>query len=247
MLKKGMLIVMCMCSFYSFAWGEEPTDTLKLILDDVYDVMDDPQYKDPAKQLAQRDKLWEYVPKIFDFVELSKRTLARNWKKFTPEQRKEFSEVFGRFLGDIYLDRIQEGYTGNRFVFLSQNEFAENKVLVETSVKVNAIELPINYKLMNRKNGWKIYDVSIEGVSLVKNYRSQFSKILMKDTPTQLIETLKEKVETHRQKLMTSEIVPNDSSFMFAMNMRCQLNGFFFLQEDTILKMGKPQFSGRII
>jgi len=159
------------------------------------DLLRDPQYKDPSKREAQRDKIWEIIRQTFDFVELSMRTLAQDWKNFTPQQRKEFTEVFTDLLKNTYIDKIQSEFQNETIQFLTEEKISVDKAVVKTKVIRNGkIEIPMDYSMRLRDGAWKVYDVAIEGVSMVKNYRTQFKDILAKETPAQLITRLKDKV-----------------------------------------------------
>ncbi|HAO19528.1 MAG TPA: hypothetical protein DCQ37_02910 [Desulfobacteraceae bacterium] len=159
------------------------------------DLLRDPQYKDPSKREAQRDKIWEIIRQTFDFVELSMRTLAQDWKNFTPQQRKEFTEVFTDLLKNTYIDKIQSEFQNETIQFLTEEKISDDKAVVKTKVIRNGkIEIPMDYSMRLRDGAWKVYDVAIEGVSMVKNYRTQFKDILAKETPAQLITRLKDKV-----------------------------------------------------
>lgn len=159
------------------------------------DLLRDPQYKDPSKREAQRDKIWEIIRQTFDFVEVSMRALAQDWKNFTPQQRKEFTEVFTDLLKNTYIDKIQSEFQNETIQFLGDEKVSDDKAVVKTKVIRNGkIEIPMDYSMRLKDGQWKVYDVIIEGVSLVKNYRTQFKEILAKDTPAQLITRLKDKV-----------------------------------------------------
>ncbi len=159
------------------------------------DLLRDPQYKEPSKREAQRDKIWEIIRQTFDFVELSMRTLAQDWKNFTPQQRKEFTEVFTDLLKNTYIDKIQSEFQNETIQFLTEEKISDEKAVVKTKVIRNGkIEIPMDYSMRLRDGAWKVYDVAIEGVSMVKNYRTQFKDILAKETPAKLITRLKDKV-----------------------------------------------------
>jgi len=159
------------------------------------DLLRDPHYKDPSKREAQRDKIWEIIRQTFDFVEVSMRALAQDWKAFTPPQRKEFTEVFTDLLKNTYIDKIQSEFQNETIQFLGDEKVSDDKAVVKTKVIRNGkIEIPMDYSMRFRDGQWKVYDVAIEGVSLVKNYRTQFKDILAKETPAQLITRLKDKV-----------------------------------------------------
>ena len=115
------------------------------------------------------------------------------------DQKAEFSHLFSRLLGGTYLDRIQRGYSNEKVVYLDQDMMTNSKAVVKTKVLRESVEIPVFYSLIKKGEAWSVYDVNIEGVSLVKNYRKQFSEILIKRSPAQLIEMIKKKVN-HQEK-----------------------------------------------
>jgi len=177
-------------------FGAEPMETLKAPIEQVISVLNDPQYKTFPQKKIQREKLRDIISQIFNYSFIAKSVLGRyHWQNsFTLKEKEEFSDVFARFLGNTYLDQIQEGYEDEKVVFLDQEIINPSKAIVRTAIIRKKTEIPVNY-LMRAYNGvWKIYDVNIEGVSLVQNYRSQFRSILLNETAAELIEKLKSKV-----------------------------------------------------
>lgn len=156
-------------------------DQLKSSVDGVLNVLSKTKPGDPGRL----DKLHAAVETVFDPEELARRTLASHWESFSPEERKRFTAAFLKLLERTYLRRI-EAYTDEKVVFLSEAELGEGRSEVSTKVVTANREVPIVYRMI-RKSGWKVYDVVIEGVSLVQNYRKQFNEILAKETPAQLI------------------------------------------------------------
>ena len=186
----------------------EPIDVLKAPMDEALAVLRDPQYKadDPAKKAEQREKFWAIVRPVFDFEELSKRTLARNWKLFDAAQQTAFTDVFAELLGNIYVDRIQGGYNDETIEFGDQIKSDSRPLAVVKTFIVSARNrIPVDYSMIETDGTWRVYDVKVEGISLVKNYRSQFKEILSKDSPDQLIEMLKKKVAEQKAKLAQGE------------------------------------------
>lgn len=178
------------------ASAAEPLDVIKNAVERMIDVLNDPAYQPAAKKEAQRTEMWKIVAGIFDFQEISQRTLARNWRLFSAEQQKEFVHVFSRFLGGIYLDRIQEKYERQKVSFTEQRMTADDKAVVATRIRrEDNTDIPVNYSMIQGETGWRVYDVTIEGVSLVQNYRSQFNEFLLNKTPAQLLDRLKKKIE----------------------------------------------------
>ena len=189
------LIVAIPCS----ANGIEPLDALKVPVDQVLGILKDPQYQDAARKDAQREKIWETIRQAFDFPVMAKLALARNWKKFTVLQRKEFTGLFAEILESTYVDKIQRGYEEEKILYLGQKMVSDSKARVTTKILRSGVDIPIVYSMLKRNDVWKVYDVNIEGVSLIKNYRTQFNNILAKDSRAQLIERLKHKIELQKK------------------------------------------------
>ena len=173
--------------------GAQPLETLKVAVDEAIKILNDPQYKDEAQKETQRDDIWKVIRQVFDLQGIAQITLGRNWKQFNLAEKDEFTEVFGRFLGNNYVDKIQSGFSGEKVVYLDQETVTDTKSIVKTKIVRESMEIPVDYKMHKTETGWRVYDVIIEGVSLIKNYRTQFNSFLMKKTPKQLIETIKNK------------------------------------------------------
>ena len=167
------------------------TDTLSMSVDRIITLLADPAYKVSDTRPAMRAKLIAAIGEIFDMKELSRRALGPEWNKFSPEQQERFVTAFGRLLENTYLDKI-ESYTDEKVQYLKEQDLGSDKAEVATKVVGRGKEIPISYRLMDR-SGWKVYDVVIEGVSLVQNYRSQFGQILMNESPDALIAKISDK------------------------------------------------------
>jgi len=174
-------------------------DALKGPVDEGIRLLSDQKYKNPSLKRVQREKIWEIVRKAFDFTELSGRALATNWKTLNPQQRKEFSEVFSEVLGNTYLDKIQGGYMDEKVAYLGQEMVSDTKAVVKTKIIREKGEIPVDYSMRLKNGNWKVYDVYVEGVSLVQNYRSQFNEILSKESPDDLIKRLHKKLAEQQQ------------------------------------------------
>jgi len=168
-------------------------DFVRISVDKVLTILRDPACKEESTKEVQRQKLRTIVEALFDYDEISRRVLGRERKSFTLEQMDEFSDLFTRLLEKIYLNRIQE-YSDENVIYGKATMLSENKAEVKTNVVTASKQIPINYRVVYKHGGWRGYDVFIEGVSLVKNYRSQFNKILQKKTPEDLLQQLREKV-----------------------------------------------------
>lgn len=186
-----MLLLMLMLPLHALA--DAPLDTVKTNVNGVLDVLRDPKLKGKTGIKVKQQRIEAAAEKLFDYVELSKRTLGLNWNKFPTEQRKEFVRLFKTILKDAYVDKIT-AYTNERVSFIKEIPLSKTTVEVQSIVVSEGGETPIYYRVIKRGNSWKVYDVVIEGVSLVSNYRTQFREILANDPPDTLLETLKKKV-----------------------------------------------------
>ena len=179
----------------SLSFGSQPMETLRYAVDNVISILEDKTYQNSQQKEDQQQKIWDIFVQIFDFEEMSKRTLANDWRSFTPQQQVEFSDIFAKFLGNTYLGKLQKEFNGESVDYLGNEMLTDTKAVVRTTILRQGVEVPIDYSMLLKENAWKIYDVKIEGVSLLKNYRAQFRSILMKNSPEYLIDMLKKKIE----------------------------------------------------
>ena len=168
------------------------TDGLKSVVDQVIGVVADPQFKDDKK--ARRAKIRKIINPKFNYVEMGKRSLAKNWRKLSPEEKKEFVGLFGQLLENSYASKI-ESYRDEKITYV--DEIVKGKyAMVKTEVVRKNDSIGVDYKLLKLGDEWKVYDFIIEGVSMIRNYRSQFSKIIHKESFAKLMEQMSEKVQT---------------------------------------------------
>ncbi len=182
-----------------YVYAATALETIKAPIDQIVTILKDSQYQDCANKDQQQAKLWPIIHQIFDFTEVSKRALARNWRKFTPEQRKAFTNAFTDLLGNSYLEKMQGGeYKNVSVVFLDEKKISESKSKVNSKIISREKELPVSYNLRLKENRWRIYDVKVEGVSLIKNYRLQFRKSLKTNSPEELIKQIEKKLHSSK-------------------------------------------------
>jgi phospholipid transport system substrate-binding protein len=170
-----------------------PTEAVRGTVTEVLRILADETLKRPEQLPQRRRLLEETVGARFNYEEMSKRTLAGQWKQLSEAERKEFVALFRSFLTDSYADKI-EGYAGEDIRYLGERldgPYAE----VRTRVVSNKVDFPIEYRLFNRSGEWLVYDVVIDGVSLVRNYRGQFEKIIRDSSYQGLVEKLRKKVK----------------------------------------------------
>ena len=174
--------------------AEEPTEAIKQTTDKILAIVTDPALK-PASKTAEREKLIrQAVDERFDWEEMTRRALATHWANRTPEERKEFLPLFSDLLERTYLKKVED-YSGEKVLYegeTKEGDYATVKVKIVT--KKNQ-DIPVEYRLKKEGNDWMIYDVSISGVSLVNNYRSQFNSIISQSSYENLVKRLREKVQ----------------------------------------------------
>ncbi len=171
----------------------EPTDQVKSTVDQILSLLRDESLSVPGKREERRKRIMEIVHQRFDFYEMSQRSLAKHWKKISEKDKERFVSLFTRLLENTYIGKV-ENYSGEEIVF--QKELVKkNKAIVNSAFIKNDIETPILYRLKKKKQQWMVYDVVIEGVSLVRNYRTQFDQIMNKEGFEFLLKKLEEKNE----------------------------------------------------
>jgi phospholipid transport system substrate-binding protein len=198
----GVLVALMLVVVPVAAATAEPMAIIKEPIDAVIAILNDPQYKAAGTKSAQRDEIWKVVRPMFDFNEISRRAVAREWRRFSAEEKTTFADVFAQFLGNTYIDKIQGEYHNEKIVYLGQDLKSDRYAEVKTHLIREALVIPVNYRLIRSDDGqWKVYDIIVERVSLVKNYRTQFASILRKKKPAQLIEQLNQKLAEQNQRL----------------------------------------------
>ena len=186
-----LLILLFVCPLSAYPGA--PLEEVKINVNRVLDTLRDPALKGEAGKKAKKEKISAISNEMFDFTELSKRSLGQNWNKMNADQQKEFVRLFKSLLEDTYADKIT-AYTDEKLVFGKETSLSEKTVEVQTSVVAKTSTVQINYRVIEENGHWKVYDVVIEGVSLITNYRTQFREILASKTPEALLETLRKKV-----------------------------------------------------
>lgn len=171
-----------------------PLETVRAEVNKVLEVLRNKSLKEEVK----REKLRVIYNEMFDQEELSKWCLGRNWNKLSEAQRKEFLPLFQQVLEKTYGDRIL-AYSDEKIVFDKEVPITGNRVEVQTRAVTKSKEIPMHYRVFKNKSGvWKCYDIVVENVSLVMNYRSQFNEILAKSSPDELINILRKKVKDQK-------------------------------------------------
>ncbi|MBW2049179.1 MAG: ABC transporter substrate-binding protein [Deltaproteobacteria bacterium] len=171
-----------------------PTEDVRETTDKLIAIVSDPALKAPDKADKKAAQIRKAVDERFDWREMSRRTLARHWKKRTEEEKEEFIKLFGKLLERTYLDKV-EGYSGEKVLYVKERVKGKYAIVVVKIITRKDTEILVKYKLKKKEDEWMVYDISIEGVSLVNNYRKQFSSILSRSSYEDLVKRLKKKIE----------------------------------------------------
>ena len=190
------IIALCLLivsfGLYSLAGAvESPTAQLKPTLRSLTDLLADESLKGDVHRDVRRAKIMEAIQVGFDFQEMSKRILGKTWNEITPEEQGRFTREMIKLLENIYVGKL-ESYSGQQIEFLDER-VKDRRAQVSTTIDNNGVKVPVHYILNLTDSRWMVYDINIEGVSLVSNYREQFKAILRKDKFAGLIEAIEEK------------------------------------------------------
>ena len=186
-----MVVVLIVMPFQVYA--ATPKETVETSVNKVLKTLGDPAFKAKPKDVKITE-IGNIIGEVFDFKELSRRTLGRDWKKMNGEQQKELVELFRTLLQGVYADLLLS-YTDQKVVFDKEKMLKKGRAEVQSNLILSdGRKVPIFYRMTDKSGQWKVYDLIIEGVSLVKNYRTQFRKILAKGSPEKLLEILRKKV-----------------------------------------------------
>ncbi len=176
------------------AWAGVPTDQLRTQIDKAVKILEDPELRKDGRQRERREAVRQVANDIFDFSETAKRSLARHWAPRTQAERDEFVSLFADLLERSYIGKI-ELYGGEKIQFVGESIEGEGAVVRTKLVTKQGTEIPIDYRMLRRGDKWLVYDVVIEGVSLISNYRTQFNKIITTSSFQELIKKMKTKQE----------------------------------------------------
>ena len=171
-----------------------PTEDVRETTDKLIAIVSDPAMKRSDMAAERASRIRAAVDERFDWKEMSKRTLARHWKKRTEPEKEEFIDLFGKLLERTYMDKA-EGYSGEKVLYVGEKVDGKYGIVLVKIVTEKDTEILIKYKLKNKSGEWLVYDISIQGVSLVNNYRKQFKSIMTRSSYEDLVKKLKKKVE----------------------------------------------------
>jgi phospholipid transport system substrate-binding protein len=176
------------------AWAGGPTDRMKDTTDKIIAIVSDPAFKGPEKAEEKKKSIRNVVDEVIDWEEMSRRSLGIHWQKRTDEEKREFVRLFSLLIEKTYRDKAED-YAGEKVNYVGEKidgDYAEVESRILTSRNT---EIPVNYKMTRKQGKWWVYDIVIEGVSFVNNYRTQFNSILSSSSYPGLVKQLKAKTE----------------------------------------------------
>lgn len=183
--------VLLLCQGPAAAQDSTPMQRVQTTIDKVVAVLRD-QTLDSNQRWAQ---IMPAIDESFDFRSMSQSVLATNWKSATPEERERFVEFFAKYIEQVYREKI-EMYTDQKIIYKSET-ITDDRAVVETVIQTDSAEIPVNFTLKNNMGKWYAYDVVIEGVSLVANYRSTFAVIIKNEGMDGLLADIQRRVEKY--------------------------------------------------
>ena len=191
MLKRSVLF-MITALFLATNVHAGVTDDVKKAVDEVVRIVSDKEMK--KNDHKRRQALKKTISTIFDYSEMAKRSLGKHWNQRTPEEKQKFAELFASLLENSYASKI-ESYNNEKIVYLKETIDSDHAEVKSKVVTTKRDEFTLDYRMINQNGKWMVYDVVIEGVSLVSNYRTQFNKIISANGYPELVKKLQNKTE----------------------------------------------------
>lgn len=187
-------LLLCFCVLFSVSHvmaSNSPTEQLKPTLEKLVAILSDPELKGDSKKKERRQKIMSTISERFDFQEMSKRVLGKTWREISQEQKNHFTQLMTKLLENNYIGQL-ENYSGEKVEYVGEI-IKKKRAQVSTLIESNGIKYPVHYIMSLDGVKWMVYDINIEGVSLVRNYRAEFTSIIRKDKFEGLVKTLEKK------------------------------------------------------
>jgi phospholipid transport system substrate-binding protein len=174
-----------------------PMETVKDITDRTIRILADHGLKAPERASEKRELLREAADDFFDWEGMAQTALSVHWRQRTSEEKKEFTDLFAEFLEKTYMDKV-ESYSGEKIEYLEEKinkDYPDEGVVKANVITDKDTEIPVEYQMIELDGKWKVYDVFVEGVSLLRNYTSQFNSVILRSSYEELVEMLKKKID----------------------------------------------------
>jgi phospholipid transport system substrate-binding protein len=174
----------------------EPTEVIRQTTDQVSKILEDPGLQGPAKQAERQARLHQIAEQVFDWQAMAQRALAVHWRGRTPQQRQEFVGLFRDLVERTYMNRLETATQEKQDIQYVGEQVDGSRAAVKTNVVTKRNQqVPIEYRMQKTDGRWKVYDVLVEGISLVNNYRSQFNQIISSSSYDALVQKMKSRQE----------------------------------------------------
>jgi phospholipid transport system substrate-binding protein len=179
-------------SALGLATAGEPTDVVRQITDQVMKILEDPQFQAPNRHAERQERLHKIAEQVFDWQEMARRALAVHWRERTPQEQQEFVRLFRDLVEGTYINRLESSIQEKGEIQYVGEQVDGSRAAVKTNVVTRRNQqVPIEYRLQKADGRWLIYDVLVEGISLVNNYRSQFNRIITSSSYNDLVQKMK--------------------------------------------------------
>jgi phospholipid transport system substrate-binding protein len=182
------LIVALVLGLASAAWAGPPTEQLRTYTDQVVKILQNPSMTLPDRREAVR----HLAEEVFDVTETAKRALGQHWQQRTPAEQDEFVKLFANLLEQTYISRIDE-FGGERLTYVSEQIDGDRAIVRAKITTKNGTDVPVESRVLLKGNRWLIYDILIENLSLISNYRSQFDRVIRTTSYQELVKRLQTK------------------------------------------------------
>lgn len=201
-MKKAIITLFLILGLFTSASAMEPKDIIRTYSDKVINLFTEVDTKRPKHiwETELKEKLLNLAHEVVDFNIMARMSLGPNWRKLNSEEQKKFVDLFIKMLENTYFDTIVDhmeevrNYNTENIEILKENHLSDKKVEVQTTILNEGKKIPVNYRMVKIGSNWKCYDVYIEGISLVQNYREQFKDLMNKMDGKELLAFLEKKV-----------------------------------------------------
>ena len=197
-MKKSVKIVLVLIAALLpvYVQAATPMQTVETNVNELLAVLGDETLTGQEGEEKKKESIRRISDQLFDFYAISRRTLGPNWKKFNADQQKEFITLYRKLMESIYMDRLLQ-YQDEKVKFVKEISLSKTRAEVHSALVATSGDIPIHYKMYLKNEQWKTYDLIVENVSLVANYRSQFNSLFSKNAPEKVLAIIREKVKDY--------------------------------------------------
>lgn len=193
LLKRSILVIMLLLAVPLYSWAGEPMDRIKTAADRLISILSDNSLRPQDMKIKRNKMIMEVVDRVFSWEEFSRRALATNWNNRTPEEREEFVSLLRQLIVNSYIDYAIR-YSGERLIFLDDNVEGNFGTVTGEVVTAKGVHIPVEFRMLKKKESWWVYDINVEGLSFVGYYRNQINSVITRSSYEELIKGLREKV-----------------------------------------------------